>query len=112
MDIPVHLVFTSPPYFNTEEYSYEPTQSFIRYPNPKDWMHYFLFAALETAINSLVTDGYLIVNIKDIPDIPELVHAMFNYLSSRVRYIETLFMCMRSANNIHNTEPIFIFKKE
>ncbi len=110
--IPVHLVFTSPPYFNTEEYSYEPTQSFIRYPNPKDWIQYFLFASLDTAISSLVTDGYLIINIKDIPAIPELVFTVFKYLSPRVRYIETLFMCMRSANNIHNTEPIFIFKKE
>ena len=36
------LGFTSPPYFNVETYSAEPTQSFLRYPTYQLWLEGFL----------------------------------------------------------------------
>ena len=38
----IDLVFTSPPYFNREEYSTHPEQSYIKYPNYQDWLDGFL----------------------------------------------------------------------
>ena len=36
------LCFTSPPYFDTEKYSNEDTQSYIKFPTSRDWINGFL----------------------------------------------------------------------
>ena len=38
----IDLCFTSPPYFNTEKYSNEPTQSYIKYPTENEWVNGYL----------------------------------------------------------------------
>ena len=35
-------MFTSPPYFNVERYSYDDTQSWVRYKTINDWNKDFL----------------------------------------------------------------------
>tara|TARA_Y100000296_G_scaffold23893_1_gene28264 strand:+ start:4689 stop:5909 length:1221 start_codon:yes stop_codon:yes gene_type:complete len=60
------LVFTSPPYFNVERYSYDDTQSWVRYKNVEGWNKYFLHRTLKKIWDSIKPGGYLLVNISDV----------------------------------------------
>lgn len=60
------FVFTSPPYFNREQYSDDETQSFKAYSQYSDWRDNFLRPTLETAVKYLKNDRYLCWNIANI----------------------------------------------
>ena len=60
------LMFTSPPYFETERYSEEDTQSWKRYNQFDSWKKDFLFVVICNAWRSLKPGGYLVVNIADL----------------------------------------------
>ena len=60
------LIFTSPPYFDREQYSSDETQSFKSYPQYDDWRDNFLKPTLENCFDSLQDDRYLLWNIADI----------------------------------------------
>ena len=47
------LCFTSPPYFDTEKYSSEESQSYIKFPTKEEWVNGFLKKLLKTAITDL-----------------------------------------------------------
>ena len=59
-------VFTSPPYFSVERYSYDDTQSWVRYKTIDKWNEEFLQKTLEKLCVSIKSCGYLIVNIADV----------------------------------------------
>ena len=59
-------IFTSPPYFNVERYSYDDTQSWVRYKNIDSWNKMFLQKALENMWVSLKSGGKLCINISDV----------------------------------------------
>lgn len=60
------FVFTSPPYFNREQYSNDPGQSYISFKSYASWRDGFLKPTLETAHKYLKNDRYLAWNIADI----------------------------------------------
>jgi len=60
------MVFTSPPYFSVERYSYDDTQSWVRYKDINDWNKDFLQATLGKIWGSIKSGGYLLVNISDV----------------------------------------------
>ena len=60
------LAFTSPPYFNREQYSQDENQSFIAYGEYDDWRENFLRPTLTTIYNYLKNDRYILWNIADI----------------------------------------------
>ena len=63
----VDLVFTSPPYFNREAYSEDENQSYKKYGDSyESWRDGFLRPTLETAVNWLRPDRYLLWNIADL----------------------------------------------
>ena len=57
------LVFTSPPYFDTEKYSEEETQSYLKFPTYEKWLNGFLRKLVENSIDLLNKGGYFIINI-------------------------------------------------
>tara|TARA_B100000287_G_scaffold341299_1_gene327827 strand:- start:38 stop:1264 length:1227 start_codon:yes stop_codon:yes gene_type:complete len=59
-------VFTSPPYFNVERYSYDDTQSWVKYKDITDWNEKFLQKTLKNLWCSVKAGGYLLVNISDV----------------------------------------------
>ena len=59
-------VFTSPPYFNVERYSYDDTQSWVKYKEINEWNEQFLQRTLKNLWCSLKSGGYLLVNISDV----------------------------------------------
>ena len=59
-------VFTSPPYFSVERYSYDDTQSWVRYKEIDDWNENFLQKTIKNLWVSIKSGGYLLVNIADV----------------------------------------------
>ena len=60
------FVFTSPPYFNREQYSQDENQSFKKFSAYEDWKNNFLKPTLTTAYTNLKNDRFLCWNIADI----------------------------------------------
>ena len=60
------IVFTSPPYFNVERYSYDDTQSWVRYKNIDAWNTQFLQRTLDNLWPTIRSGGKLCVNISDV----------------------------------------------
>lgn len=60
------LAFTSPPYFNREQYSQDENQSFKAYGEYEDWRDNFLKPTLTTIYEYLKNDRYILWNIADI----------------------------------------------
>jgi len=65
----IDIVFTSPPYFNKEQYSNDEGQSWKRYGAGYTlWREGFLKPSLKTAVEYLKTDRYILYNIADVRD--------------------------------------------
>lgn len=65
----VDLVFTSPPYYIAERYTYgikDTTQSSIRYKKLDEWLSSFLFCSIAKAWEALHGGGFLAINISNI----------------------------------------------
>jgi hypothetical protein len=59
------LVFTSPPYWCKEVYSDDPEQSCHKFKHYDNWVNGFLRPTLETCVEYLKSDRYLLWNIAD-----------------------------------------------
>ena len=62
----VDLVFTSPPYYSKEMYSEDKDQSYLKYPNYKDWVEGYLHKTFSITYQSLKPNGYCLINISDV----------------------------------------------
>ncbi|HIJ11059.1 TPA: site-specific DNA-methyltransferase [Candidatus Woesearchaeota archaeon] len=61
------LIFTSPPYFNREAYSEDTRQSYKKYGSSyESWKNGFLRPTLETCVEYLKRDRYLLWNVADL----------------------------------------------
>jgi hypothetical protein len=81
-------IFTSPPYFNTEKYTEDDTQSWVRYKKIDDWNVKFLHATLEKLVPTLKSGGILAVNIADVFNAPindyvEITNPMNDFIQSK-----------------------------
>jgi len=66
MDLPensVDFAFTSPPYFNTEKYSDEETQSWKKYPTREEWLNGFLKDTIRNVHHALKPGKLMGINI-------------------------------------------------
>lgn len=86
----VDTVFTSPPYFNAEQYSDDPEQSFRKFGEIDAWLKGFLFPSLKNSWHALTDEGdrggILAMNIADIYnndtlDRGEICDPMNDYIS-------------------------------
>ena len=57
------LYFTSPPYFDTERYSDDETQSYIKFPTYSGWVKGFYRETIYNACRALKNDGVFVINI-------------------------------------------------
>lgn len=107
------MCFTSPPYFNTEMYSDEKTQSYIKYPTQAEWNDGFLFKTIKNCMVGLKKDGILAINIANVK-----THSSLEETTKKLcekagfRHIETLNLLLSSiSKGGYKSEPIFVFKK-
>lgn len=61
----VDLAFSSPPYFNLEKYSDEPTQCMNRYKTLDEWFEGYVAPTMRNIYNGLNPDGVFATNIAD-----------------------------------------------
>lgn len=111
------LIFTSPPYFNIEQYSNEETQSWIRYKTFPEWVKGFLEPLIIKSYNNLKNGCYFIINIDGKEIIDEMLKLTSNLFGEpqSIKYMRLSKMLggAKNKNTVsHKLEPIFIFKKE
>ncbi len=107
------LSFSSPPYFNTEEYSYEDTQSFIRYKTKEDWRDNFLKPLILKNWNVLKNDGNFLINIANVKTYNTLEEDTIKIAQEiGFKLIKTYKMSLSALMaKGFKYEPIFWFKK-
>jgi hypothetical protein len=107
------LCFTSPPYFDTEKYSTEETQSYIKYPTKSDWITGFLRKTMENCHYGLKDGKYMLINIANTTkykDIEEKTIEMGKEVG--FEHTDILYLILSSvAGKGQKLEPIFVFKK-
>jgi len=110
----VDLCFTSPPYFNTEKYSDEDTQSWKKYNTKESWLNNFLGKTLDNCMQCLKKDAILIVNIANVKSYKNIEDDFLMIAKEKgFKLIDIMKYNLSSLS--HNSkfkfEPIFIFKK-
>ena len=125
------FVFTSPPYFNREQYSQDESQSFKKFSAYDDWRKNFLKPTLTTAYDWLRDDRFICWNIADIKIgdnkyIPLEQDSIDIIESLGGKYIETYKMLMtrmigidtssvknsvKIGEDYYKFEPILVFYK-
>ena len=61
----IDLAFSSPPYFNLEKYSDEPTQCMVRFTSLEEWFEGYAKPTMENIHRGLNSDGIFATNIAD-----------------------------------------------
>ena len=62
-DTKFDMALTSPPYYDTEHYSDEPTNSFNRYTTFDEWIESFYKPLILTTIDLIKDDGVFVINV-------------------------------------------------
>lgn len=108
----VDLVFSSPPYFNLEDYHYG-LQS-ISYGEYNSWKNKFLFPTIDNCFNYLKNGGVFAWNIKNIPEAPMLDDTI-NYLNSLGDCIEIMDYknpSRKISDHIVNSDEVIVIYKK
>lgn len=107
------FIMTSPPYFNIEQYSYEKSQSFIRYPEPDIWYVNFLKPVINGSYHDLENNGHLLLNINN-----EMLIKTIQYgLEAGFKLVQ-IYTIALSSRMYHKEkfkyklEPLVIFRKD
>lgn len=107
------LCFTSPPYFDTEKYSDDEGQSYIKYDTKDKWLKGFYKKTMQNCFYGLKKDGYMIINIANTSKIKWIEsHTLDLAEELGFKFIEILKLELSSiSGGGAKYEPIFIFKK-
>lgn len=107
------LCFTSPPYFDTEKYSDEETQSYKKYPTTDGWINGFLRKTIENCHYGLKDGGKMILNIANTTK-HKTIESETIRLATEVGFtqMDTLYLILSSVSGKGiKLEPIFVFQK-
>jgi hypothetical protein len=115
----IDLCFTSPPYFDCEQYSDEPTQSSSRYPSRDEWLNEFMRRTLENCYFGLKPSGLLAINIANVKSYPTLEDDFVALATANGwRLVRTLSLALSTMMGTRGAgkdkfkfEPIFVFQK-
>ena len=108
------LCFTSPPYFDTEKYSEENTQSYKKFPTKDGWVNGFLKQTLQNCYDGLKENKYMLINIANTPK-HKFIEDETIRISKQLGFVQedTLQLTLSSVNGAgYKYEPIFVFRKE
>ena len=106
------FAFTSPPYFNWEQYGEEEGQSFNQYSGNEEWNNGFLRKTIQNAYKGLKKDKYMGLNVANIKS-----HKTFEDDTVRIAveegftHTDTYKLQLSSQESGAKYEPVFIFKK-
>lgn len=107
------LCFTSPPYFDTEKYADEPTQSFKKFPTRDGWVEGFLRQTIKNCFTGLKDNGYMVINIANTPKHKDLEEETIRVAQEEGFYLDDTYRLILSSISGKGVkyEPVFIFKK-
>ena len=110
----VDLCFTSPPYFNTEKYADEETQSYKKYSNVETWNEGFLRTTIINTRKTLKPSGTLILNVANVKSHPELEFDTVKIAQEEgFKLVDTLQLSLSSiSKGGYKYEPVFVFIKK
>ena len=115
--------FSSPPYFNLETYTDEPTQCMNRYPGLDQWFDGYVVPTVEMIHRALAPDAIYAVNIADYKNGKESFEIVDRWkaLSKKVgfEYVEQIDMLLNVRPGVGNnklekaykSEGIYLFRK-
>jgi hypothetical protein len=108
------LAFTSPPYFDTERYSEEDTQSYKKYPDEYLWINGFMRDTIRNCFIGLRPEGKLILNISNTSKHKNIESGVIKVAQEEgFQLEETIKLALSSISGKGiKFEPIFIFKKQ
>ena len=107
------LCFTSPPYFDTEKYSDEDTQSYKKFPTKEEWVNGFLRKTIENCYRGLKDGKYMLINIANTPRY-KFIEEETQRIAKELGFVQsdTLQLTLSSVMGAgYKYEPIFVFKK-
>lgn len=117
------LCFTSPPYYDTEKYAREYSQSFLKFPYRQDWINGFMGSTLLECHRALKPDGVLLINIANVETFKDLEKQTVKkaiecgFQLNHTMKIEFSIMPgsgkknKNASNQGNRTEPLFVFTK-
>lgn len=116
----VDLILSSPPYYDTERYSEELTQSYVRYPNYRTWLQEFVEVVLANAHRVLKKQGYMVINAANVQqyavgdDILKLGIAIFRNRPLQLKMSMPRQPAARAdyTGGAFRWEPVWIFQKK
>jgi len=115
--------FSSPPYFNLETYTDEPTQCMNSCSNIDEWFDKYAAPTIKMLHKVLVKDGLYAVNISDYKDGKEEFNIVNRWKEvskqNGFRYVEQIDMLLNvrpgqgnnKLKNAYKSEGIYVFKK-
>lgn len=110
----IDLCFTSPPYFNTEIYSEEDTQSCHKFKEVSSWNENFLRKTIKNCYGVLKDNGKLILNVANVLSHKTLEKDTLEIAKEEGFFLkETLQLKLStiSYKGGHKHEPVFVFEK-
>ena len=100
-------------YFDTEKYSDEETQSYVKYPTKDEWVNGFLQKTIENCYRGLKGNKYMLINIANTPKYKfieeETIRISKELGFKQEKTIELTLSSVMGAG--YKYEPIFVFKK-
>ncbi len=120
----VDFAFSSPPYFNLEQYSDEDTQCYIKYPTLEEWFDGYVKETIKNIHTMLKDSCYYAVNIADFNLGKNRVEFVDKWIELSIEqgfeHVETIGMKLQTRRGVGHKENgldkdkkegIFIFKK-
>jgi len=106
------FAFTSPPYFDTEQYSKEDSQSFIKYNSVNKWKNKFLKQTIKNVYRGLKQNKFMVLNVADVKNYQTFERDTVT-ISEELGFklVDRFDYALGSQQDNFKTEPMFIFKK-
>jgi len=101
-------IFTSPPFYDYEEYVHDPKQSIYSRPTLQDWKRNFFYPYLRKAWDALASEGYLILYISDTRD--KYTWDMYNFINKQL-HGQFLGIIAVTTETYEYAYPIWVWRK-
>lgn len=102
-------VFTSPPFWDYEDYSSDPNQSIAGRPTLESWITEFFLPYLTKAWQALIPGGYFLIYISDTRD-GKYVQRMHTYINNTLNG-NFLGVIAMANQNLNHGYPIWCWRK-
>ena len=101
------LVFTSPPFFDLEEYSKSSKDSMVAHPTADRWYNDFLLVLLKKAYDHLIVGGRLVLYVAESTD-TSYIKRMEKYMSQLMKYEGSIYYYYETT---YKPRQIYVWRK-